>query len=236
MNWIWKRAIERLNASDGPKLNIVDIGSHKAMFLDETRPIVRKPSYWIAIDPCDYGVCQGKYNEFHNLALSDVGVETTMQFNEYEEPGCNSLLTMNVDKITHDASEYDKKWYVARSIENRTAVRNVRVNSFYNVFKDHPILTKEPIHFIKIDTQGNDIKVIRGMGDFLTKTYFIQTESVTSQNKDVVMYDGQQLMEDDVRDMEALGFGVFDYINYGANKNACPEADVVFYNKSLISL
>lgn len=236
MNWIWKRAIQKLNASSEQKLNLIDIGCHKGWFMSETYHIVTKPSYWIGIDACDYGVCQNMYNQFYNLAISDVKEPTVMEFNEYpEETGCNSLLKMNIDKITHNRDEYENKWYVERHIEIATRVRQVQVCSFYDLFKNHPVVSNGPLHFVKIDTQGNDINVAKSMGEFLKKTWFVQLECVTSKNPDIVMYAGQGLMEQNVSDMEKLGFGIYDYINYGANRNAPPEADVVFYNKSFVT-
>jgi len=224
------------------KLNIIDVGCHKAGFLHGFKRKLSKDSFWIGIDACDYGI-GGQYNVFVNKAVDHVLKEETKKFNEYVESGCNSLLPMNMDILTGDNTEYDKKWFIGKTTEQlsvvkeqKTTVRDVQVDSLAGILAHIPTVNQEKIHFVKIDTQGNDINVVRSMGWYRDHTMFIQMECVSSHNEDIVLYKGQQIMEKDIKDMDDLGFSVYDFVDYGANKTAGPEADVVFYNRKLVEM
>jgi len=239
---IFDNVIIFLNQWPDMILNIIDVGCHKAGFLNGFKPKIEKDTFWIGIDACDFNV-RRKFNVFVNKAIDNIENDQVRKFNEYVESGCNSLLPMNMDILTGDNSEYDKKWYIGKTKEQltivreqKTTVRDVNVTSLHSVLSYIPRFKNDLIHFVKIDTQGNDINVVKSMKEYRDKTMFIQMECVSSHNKDIVLYKGQQLMEDDIKDMDELGFTVYDFVDYSINKNAPPEADVVFYNKRLVEL
>lgn len=239
---IFENVITFLHKWPDFNLNIVDIGCHKAGFMQGFKRSLAKNSFWLGVDACDWGV-GGQYDVFVNKAVDNVEVEGMKTFHEYAESGCNSLLPMNMEVLTSDNSEYDKKWYIGKTSEQLSVVkeqklttREVKVDSLHSILSDVPKLKTGPIHFVKIDTQGNDINVVKSMKEFRDKTLFIQMECVSSHNKDIVLYKGQQIMEDDIKDMDDMGFSVYDFIDYGAEKNAGPEADVVFYNRKIVEV
>jgi len=239
---IFENVITYLHQWPDFKINIIDVGCHKAGFLHGFKRKLTKDSFWVGIDACDYGI-GGQYDVFVNKAVDNVAKDEIRQFNEYVESGCNSLLPMNMEILTGDNSEYEKKWYIGKTAEQlsvvkeqKTVTRDVNVSSLHSILSFMPRFTNEMIHFIKIDTQGNDINVVKSMKEFRDKTLFIQMECVSSHNKNIVLYKGQQIMEDDIKDMEEMGFMVYDFVDYGANRTAGPEADVVFYNKKLVEM
>ena len=239
---IFDNVINFLNDWPDTLLNIIDVGCHKGGFQQGFKPKLQKNNFWIGIDACDYGIGD-RYNIFVNKAIDNVDADETRPFHEYSESGCNSLLPMNMDILTGDVSEYDKKWFLGKSDEQttmvkeqKTLIRNTSVSSLHSILSYIPQFKDELIHFVKIDTQGNDINVVRSMREFRDRTLFIQMECVSSHNKDIVLYKGQQIMEDDIKDMDELGFSVYDFVDYGANKTAGPEADVVFYNRNLVNI
>jgi len=225
-----------------PNLNIIDVGCHKAGWMYGFKRTLARNSFWLGIDACDHGV-GGEYNLFVNKAVDNVDKDEVRQFHEYAETGCNSLLPMNMEALTGDVSEYDKKWYIGKTSEQlavvkeqKTTIRNVSVSSMHSILSDIPHFKEGLIHFVKIDTQGNDINVVKSMKEYLNRILFVQMECVSSHNKEIVLYKGQQIMEDDIKDMDDLGFSVYDFVDYGANRNAGPEADVVFYNRKLVEM
>ncbi len=215
------------------QFKILDIGCHKAGVLNSLRPRLSRSSHWVGFDPSNHNV-GSVYNHYFEVAVDNVDAETQKVFSEFPtEMGCNSLLELNVEGITHDKSEYNKKCWTTVTTDGMRK-RPVKVNSAYNLLKS--INYTGPIHFIKIDTQGNDINAVKSLREYLKETYYIQIETITSHNKDITLYKGQTLHEDDVKEMEKLGFKVFYIEDYSIGQQSTPEANVIFYNSNLLSL
>jgi FkbM family methyltransferase len=208
------------------KVCLVDVGYHKGHFVDEfiKKHVPRNRLRIVAIDPMRYN--QGICDEFHQVAIStEVG---KMKFNLYDEPGCNSLHELKTenrtDSITHNG------WYCAYPIHKTGEIQVdvVRLDSILEKLNE-PI-----IHFLKIDTQGNDINVIKSCGDYLNKIMFIQMESCVAKNQSEIMYENQSTIEYDVKYMKDCGFEVLNITDY--SDSAPPEANIIFYNKSLVDV
>jgi hypothetical protein len=139
---------------------------------------------------------------------------------------------MNTDIITHDKSSSSDKWFIDRIVEQVVQKKEVIVTSLERVLDSIPKFKDEIIHYVKIDTQGSDINVAKSLGKYINKTMFIQLECVTSHDPKKVLYKGQQLFENDVDDMNLLGFkivGMEDYSGF-----ASPEGDVLFINQDCL--
>lgn len=70
------------------------------------------------------------------------------------------------------------------------------------------------------------------MRQHIHNVMFVQLKCVTSKDKDVVLYDGQTIMEDDIKVMDSFGFDVFSVEDY--SYTGTPEADVVFINRNFL--
>ena len=224
--------VNKLNALSDDLLMVVDVGCHKGHFIEEFRSSVRKNLYTIGIDPLDFNITH-KYNLYIQAAIANVDLPTTRTFYEHIEPGCSSLLKMNTEIISHEDQESPSKWFVPWEIEQVVNETPVVVSSLENLLDqiEKPIDT---IHYLKVDSQGMDIKVVKSLRKYLEKTMFIQIESVISHSPDVVLYKGQQIMEQDIGSMYELGFILLDviYHNPGFKVN---EADVIFFNPKKVS-
>ena len=205
-------------------INIIDVGCHRSHWKDD---LVKEfqVGYSIGIDPCNYGVGL-RYSKFYQVAIIN-GSNQKLPFNEYIEPGCNSLLKMKTDSVVHNRSL--PGWYVAWAIETKTNEYLVDCISLNQVISETPEVL--PIHYIKIDTQGTDLEVVKSLGDYLKDVHFIQIEAVSSHDRDITLYEGQNLMEDDISWMESAGFKVMKIQDYSLS--ASPEADILFYNRKL---
>ena len=93
---------------------------------------------------------------------------------------------------------------------------------FNNHFKTNKI------HYLKIDAEGVDIRVVKSMKNYLKKTMFVQIETYVSTNKSVKLYQGQTHIDEDIDTMKSLGFELFGMVDYSSNSS--PNADVVFIN------
>lgn len=235
MSGIFNRKVfDQLDLVARPAINFVDIGCHKGHYLSQVKSLgLKTPLITVGVDPCDYGI-HSKYNYFINKAVDHVTVPGVQKFFEYIEPGCNSLLEMKTDKITHNVEEKNSKWYVAATIEKVTKIREVPVDSLDSILNSIGWAVETPIHFMKIDTQGKDLDVIKSLGPRLRYLHYVQIEAVSSHDPENTLYKNQSLMEKDIYEMKALGFEVLSICDYSAN--ASPEADVIFYNESIADL
>lgn len=229
---IINKAIPFLNEFD--TINIIDVGCNTGPFIKEVKPLLTKDSYWIGIDPTDHGV-GNLYDLYLNKAISNVEKDEIAIFTEYNDSGCNSLLDMNTDIITHDRNDKNNKWFIDRVIEQVVKKKEVTVTSLKSILDWIPKFNcnvDNLIHYVKIDTQGNDINVVRSLGPYLATTMFIQLECVTSHDPKKVLYKGQQLLENDIDDMRILGFSMVSMEDYSSF--ASPEGDVLFVNNNCL--
>lgn len=224
--------IKKLNEEQDSPLFIIDVGCHKGHFRDELFSQVKSPMFILGVDPLDFNVTS-KYNLYIQVAIANVDTPIVKEFYEYCESGCSSLMKMNTDVITHKESETNK-WFVPWEIEELIFVHPVLVDSLAHILDSGREDIKR-VHLLKVDAQGMDIEVVKSLKHYLPKTNLIQIESVTTHDPNIVLYEGQSILEKDIEDMQQLGFNVLgiNYPNYVFKTN---EADVVFINTSYENL
>jgi len=212
------------------KICLIDVGYHKGhfalKFLEEYK-IQRDEIYIIGIDPIDYRseISDGHCDEFHQVAISTTQGKT--KFNLYDEPGCNSLHELNVDKRV-DQKQSEDGWYCRYEIKKVDEIE-VDVVTLKSIIES---ANQEIIHYLKIDTQGNDINVIKSCEEKIQNVMFIQMESCVAKNENQIMYENQSTIDNDISYMESLGFELLHTIDYSTD--APPEADIIFYNKAFL--
>jgi hypothetical protein len=145
---------------------------------------------------------------------------------------CNSLLKMT-DNITHIPEERGSKWYGAHDFERLLDATPVHVVPLSSIIEKYG-LQDAVIHFLKIDAQGCDLEVLLSLGPYLKNCLFVQMELVSSGSRDLVLYEGQGVYEDERPIVESFGFDVFAEEDHG-KLGASPEIDVVFINLALMS-
>jgi FkbM family methyltransferase len=229
-----EKVIRYLNQLPEMTLNIIDVGCHMGHYMQEFKTSgIKKKLFVIGIAPLDYKTQE--YDRYYQLAITDLPTKE-LEFYEHEDAACSSLLQMNSELVTYDLKERDTKWYVGREIHKVAQQKMVKTERLSNLIKENHL---ETIHFIKVDAQGHDINVVRSLDDRINNVLFIQLEAAATHNQDLLLYKGQQLLEDDIREMSAFGFDVAVVHDYGVlgydGKPASPEADVIFYNRNKVS-
>lgn len=203
-----------------PGVVLIDVGCCAGHFLKKI-PVPRDNYYAVGVDP--WIRVGGLYNEHHEVALDET--EGAGVLNLYHDMGSSSLLRMREEIIVHT---HDRPgWFirsVAEGLTGERVVQRVRGDSLFGKF-DH-------IDYLKIDAQGMDMAVVRGFGALLERVRFIQIESVTSHDPQITLYEGQSIFEDDIVEMDRLGFDVVSMTDY--SEYASPEADVVFRNRRIV--
>jgi FkbM family methyltransferase len=210
----------KLNIYD--KIIVVDVGHHKGdfltLFLQRTK-ISRSKIFLVGVDPIDYetDLC----DVFLKIGLSSTPGEKI--FNTYSEPGCNSLLELRVENRV-DSIKSEKGWYCAYEIK-KTGEIKIETKTLAHIVQELKI---PQIHYLKIDTQGNDLQVLKSAGPFIKNVLYIQMESSVAKKENQLMYAGQSTLNEDESYLEANGFKRVDLVDHSLY--APPEADVIYMN------
>jgi FkbM family methyltransferase len=116
----------------------------------------------------------------------------------------NSEAEFNVIRTASQtvfSSLLDSTYFGGQSVEKR----RISVQRLDTVLRDEPLSGSSPRIFLKTDTQGNDIEVIKGCGSLLDLTMGVQCElSVIPMYKNMVHY------TDALGFLEKLGFSLLD--------------------------
>jgi FkbM family methyltransferase len=212
---------------------LIDVGYPKGHFVEtflQQYGIQRNKVHIIGIDPIDHLNLSNRNGNFNVDEFYQVAISTTpgkAKFNLYDEPGCNSLHKLNVDKRV-DRLGAEDGWYCRYEIKKVDEIE-VNVVTLKSIIES---ANREIIHYLKIDTQGNDINVIKSCEEKIQNVMFVQMESCVAKNKNQIMYENQSLIDYDISHMNSLGFEVLKTTDHSGS--APPEADIIFYNKRFL--
>lgn len=199
---------------------LVDAGCKEASWIGGVHGIVPPGVLRIGIDPVDYNVMSQRggptpfsqgddmvLHHYYCCAIDDVDKETTATFHIFDEPGCNSLLP----KSEH---------LVCRNVLKTVTVPVTRLET---ILLKH-VSPGTEIYYLKCDCQGKDVSVVKSLRSFLPHTKYVQIESSFSRERP--FYTGQPSHEDDVAEMEKLGFEPIYYVEYSGSP--LPEGEILF--------
>ncbi len=225
-----KQVADILNLLPDTRINMIDVGCCGSV---ETRDFVyllpTKEMYTIGIDPI---VHDSSYAFTHFVRAAVRNCSPSLEtFYNYSDKSCSSLLKVK-DNVTHNPDERTTKWYAGHVFEKLVSTETVRVIPLTEVIKEFK-LENSVIHFLKIDAQGVDIEVFLSLGQYIKNCLFFQMETVTSHSKDIVLYEGQSIYEDEKPIIEKYGFEFLSMIDYGAH-GASQEGDVIYVNTKLL--
>ena len=229
---ILAKAFAHIHESDPNIINFIDVGVYQGMFLNKINQFLNsKPLYSVGIEPNNSHNSLFKYTVSFNCAVDDVNEPIYLPFTFNADcDACSSLLKMKTEEVTHNKQEYDTKWYCPTPIQKVLKVEPVLVNSMSNILDTIDHFKTNKIHYLKIDAEGVDIRVVKSMKEYLKKTTFIQIETISSKNKSIKLFEGQTHIDEDIVSMKEMGFELFDMVDYSLTSNLSPGADAVFIN------
>lgn len=127
--------------------------------------------------------------------------------------GCSSLLNFSDKSKTEWPGRTDFK------VTQKIDVDVIRLDKF---IEENGISEIEHLH---IDTQGSDLKVLKGMGPYLS---IVKSGVIEAANKDDVLYEGQNTKEQCVSFITENGF-IIESIS--CNDPPCNEVNIKFREK-----
>jgi len=137
---------------------------------------------------------QGLTNYFlTKKAVSDYNGNAIFKISEQGDWGCSSLLDFSEKSKTEWSGRPEYK--VNREIE----VEVIRLDSF---IKEHNI-TK--IDYLHIDTQGSDLKVLEGLGEYIN---IVEEGVMEAAAKENILYNGQNSQQESIEFLEKNGFKI----------------------------
>jgi FkbM family methyltransferase len=149
------------------------------------------------------------------VAVSDHSGRTTFNISGQNDWGCSSLLPLSEKAKT--------EWY-GRTDMFVTEVIEVEVIRLDTFIQEHNI---SHIDYLHIDTQGSDLNVLRGMGEYI---HIVKEGVLEAAAKPDILYVGQNSLEASVDFLQNNGFAI---IKIESNDAAINEVNIYF--KKLLS-
>lgn len=191
---------------------IIDVGCKSGDWSKFIKNIINDQVINFGIDPIHSINMAALVKHYYNVAIDNIDHQSEATFHLFDEEGCNSLLP---------PSE-------SFNMRSTKGTINVPVRSLESILLEQ-VNSKTSIHYLKCDCQGKDVEVVKSLRSFLTQTKYIQIETSFS-HKDP-FYAGQPSYEDDIIEMDKLGFRPIIYMEY--IHSPLPEGEIIFQNKTL---
>lgn len=143
------------------------------------------------------------------------------EFNFYQE-GTHSILKSNLDEIEYYIDGYSGK---SATKENWTAKKVLVVPCLRldTIIKN---LNIEYIQFLKIDTQGFDLQVIKSLGEDISRCMYIECEVQITEHE---VYLNSSKKDDVIKYMEKYNFKLIDSDKQTYNQ----EENLLFENSNM---
>ena len=142
--------------------------------------------------------------------ISKFNISPESQYGDYS---CSSLLEFS------DKSKTDWPGRTDFQVIGSTDVQVMRLDKFitdYNI---------KQIDYLKIDTQGHDLKVLEGCGEFLS---IIKEGNMEAGAKDNILYNGQNTEAESIQFLESNGFEIVLIEPNDVFRN---EVNIIFRNR-----
>jgi FkbM family methyltransferase len=132
----------------------------------------------------------------------------------YGDYACSSLLKFSDNSKTEWVDRVDFK------VINNITVKVIRLDNFF--------IANNITHvdYIKIDTQGNDLNVLKGCGELLS---IIDRGEMEAATKEDVLYEGQNTESECIEFLQNNGFDILDIQSNDVHRN---EVNILFKNKN----
>lgn len=157
----------------------------------------------------NFHLVESAVSNFNGNSILNISPES-----QYGDYSCSSLLQFSDKSKTDWPGREDFK------VIDTINVNVIRLDKFISENN----ITK--IDFLKIDTQGHDLKVLEGCGEFLS---IVSMGTMEAGAKDNILYNGQNTEEQSIKFLESKGFEILSVESNDVFRN---EVNIVFRNKN----
>ena len=152
------------NFKEKKTISVIDIGAHKGEFISGiNKNFVINKAYCFEPNPNIFQILQKKYlynKKFQLLNFGASNIADNISFYENIESSSSSINELNTD-----SKYYKKKFFILNFFGSKKEVVNkikVKVITLYDFLIENKI---NNIDLLKIDTEGHEYQVLKGLGD-----------------------------------------------------------------------
>jgi len=200
-----------------------DIGANEGVFAIQIAKNEPK-TFVVAFEPIPKLVSYISKNTSHlknfmilRNAISDFNGEARFNISpesQYGDFSCSSLLDFSDKANTEWPGREDFK------VIDYIDVDVIRLDSMIIEYK------VPKIDYLKIDTQGSDLKVLEGLGEFIS---IVKAGTMEAAAKESILYNGQNTQEESIKFLESNGFEITKIESNDVHGN---EVNIDFINKN----
>ena len=160
--------------SNKSQISIIDVGAHKGEYiLNILKNFKIKQGYCFEPNPSVFRILQNNIKNKKNIEFINFGVSNSsgkIKFNVNIESSSSSINNLN-----EKSNYYKKKFYLLNffNTSNVTKVIDIEVLTLDNFMKKKGIIQ---IDLLKIDTEGYEMQVLKGLQDKIKKIKLIHFE------------------------------------------------------------
>ena len=160
--------------SNKSQISIIDVGAHKGEYiLNILKNFKVKQGYCFEPNPSVFRILQNNIKNKKNIEFINFGVSNSsgkIKFNVNIESSSSSINNLN-----EKSNYYKKKFYLLNFLNtsNVTKVIDIEVLTLDNFMKKKGIIQ---IDLLKIDTEGYEMQVLKGLQDKIKKIKLIHFE------------------------------------------------------------
>ena len=160
--------------SNESQISIIDVGAHKGEYiLNILKNFKVKQGYCFEPNPSVFRILQNNIKNKKNIEFINFGVSNSsgkIKFNVNIESSSSSINNLN-----EKSNYYKKKFYLLNffNTSNVTKVIDIEVLTLDNFMKKKGIIQ---IDLLKIDTEGYEMQVLKGLQDKIKKIKLIHFE------------------------------------------------------------
>lgn len=160
--------------SNESQISIIDVGAHKGEYiLNILKNFKVKQGYCFEPNPSVFRILQNNIKNKKNIEFINFGVSNSsgkIKFNVNIESSSSSINNLN-----EKSNYYKKKFYLLNFLNtsNVTKVIDIEVLTLDNFMKKKGIIQ---IDLLKIDTEGYEMQVLKGLQDKIKKIKLIHFE------------------------------------------------------------
>ena len=153
---------------------LIDVGSHKGEYIKKCLEIFKiEKVYGFEANPSIYKILLNKFKKYNNIVLNNNGVgeiEKKLELYRNIESSSSSF-----NKLNTNSKYYKRKFFFLNFFGSDKVTSPVTVNMIkLEDFVDKENIKK--IDLLKIDTEGYELNVLKGLGSKIKDVYLIHLE------------------------------------------------------------
>ncbi len=154
---------------------IIDVGANKGQTIDFFKKIFINPKIY-AYEPSDqYKILKRKYIKNKKILISNYAIHNKKGKKIFYS---HSFKSRDISQLSgfYKINKKSKDHIKINSSKRKEILKNINHSSIVNCITLDELIKNQKIDLLKIDTQGNELNVLKGAKKLLTKTKFVKLE------------------------------------------------------------